>query len=1031
MAFGLFAVFSFVYPGVSYIHRVKLFSMKIIKYLLFFSAFFAVQNAIRAQVTFPKAAPSDERPGVFAFTNATIYLDYKTRLDGATLIIRDGKVEACGAKVVVPADAVVSDCSGKTIYPAFIDLYATDYGLPASPSAPGGGGGPGQRAPQPLSSKKGAYSWNEALRTEYNAADVFSTDAKAAEELRKLGFGAVLSHRADGISRGTGVFVSLADGREHESIIATQAAHFLSFRKGSSTQNYPASLMGCIALIRQTYLDGQWYKTEGYKEERNLSLDAWNAAQSLPQIFEASDKLDIMRIARIGTEFNVKYLIKTAGDEYQRLDAVKAAGQPLLVPLAFPENYEIKDPYDALNISLKDLKHWELAPGNPARLAGAGVNFALTTAGLKDKGKFWDNLRKAIESGLSEQAALQALTYNPASFINQYGKLGSLEPGKLANFIITTGNVFQKDSKILQNWTQGKVLEVTQPNYFTANPGYFGSYKVSVAQDNYTLLLKGKPEAPEAQIMKADSSKVKASISAQANGVVTLSFQPDSTSKGYVSLAGVVNAKGSWSGRGTLPDGSWVDWAAAFIAAAGPEKPGRQNVPAAAAVGDVIYPFTAFGRKEKPKAQTVLIQNTTVWTNEKEGILQNCDVLVTNGKIQKIGRQLPVQDDALLIDGSGKHLTAGIIDEHSHIAASRSINEGTQESSAEVRIGDVIDSEDIDIYRQLAGGVTSSHILHGSANPIGGQTQLLKMRWGVTPEEMKFQNWPGFIKFALGENVKQSNWGDNNRTRYPQTRMGVEQTYIDYFTRAKEYGQTAKSGKPYRRDIEMEALLEILESKRFITCHSYVQSEITMMMRVAEKFGFKLNTFTHILEGYKVADKMAKHGAGGSSFSDWWAYKYEVFEAIPHNAKMMADRGVVVAINSDDAEMARRLNQEAAKSVLYGGMKEEDAWKMVTLNPAKLLHVDDRVGSIKTGKDADLVLWNDNPLSIYARAEKTWVDGVLYFDRKEDADMQVQVEKERARIIQKMQAAPKGGEGRERPSAPKKYYDCESTEDEG
>jgi imidazolonepropionase-like amidohydrolase len=259
----------------------------------------------------------------------------------------------------------------------------------------------------------------------------------------------------------------------------------------------------------------------------------------------------------------------------------------------------------------------------------------------------------------------------------------------------------------------------------------------------------------------------------------------------------------------------------------------------------------------------------------------------------------------------------------------------------------------------------------------------------------------------------------------------VEQTYVDYFTRAQEYGKLKKSGKPYRKDLELEALLEILESKRFITCHSYVQSEITMMMRVAERFGFRLNTFTHILEGYKVADKMAKHGAGASTFSDWWAYKYEVYEAIPQNAKMMTDQGVTVAINSDDAEMARRLNQEAAKSVMYGGMKEEEAWKMVTINPAKLLHVDDRVGSIKSGKDADLVLWSENPLSVYAKAEKTWVDGILYFDRQQDALMQEEVQRERARLIQKLQAEKKGGEGGEKPRGPKGHYDCDSDEDEG
>lgn len=379
-------------------------------------------------------------------------------------------------------------------------------------------------------------------------------------------------------------------------------------------------------------------------------------------------------------------------------------------------------------------------------------------------------------------------------------------------------------------------------------------------------------------------------------------------------------------------------------------------------VGSIVYPFGPYGWKTKPQVKTYLIKNATVWTNEQEGVLNNTDVLIRNGKIVNIGKNL-TEKEAILIDATGKHLTAGIIDEHSHIAVNGGVNECTQSVTSEVRIGDVINSEDINIYRQLAGGVTTSHILHGSCNPVGGQTALIKLRWGYAPEQMKFENADGFIKFALGENVKRS--GDNRAGRYPDTRMGVEQTYIDAFSRARDYDQLMKT-KPNetRHDLELDALAEILNKKRFITCHSYVQSEINMLMKVAEQFNFRVNTFTHILEGYKVADKLKKHGAGAAGFSDWWAYKFEVYEAIPYNGAILHDQGVVTAFNSDDAEMARRLNQEAAKAVKYGNVPEEEALKFVTLNPAKLLHIDNRVGSIKKGKDADLVLWNDHPLSI-------------------------------------------------------------------
>ncbi len=481
-------------------------------------------------------------------------------------------------------------------------------------------------------------------------------------------------------------------------------------------------------------------------------------------------------------------------------------------------------------------------------------------------------------------------------------------------------------------------------------------------------------------------------------------------------------------GELTLPDGTSSPWEAVYSKElTADKKKVAKKTPIAE--GKVMYPFLSYGNEELPSAQTVLFKNATVWSNEEPGIMTETDVLVEGGKIKAVGRNLSA-GNALVIDATGKHLTPGIIDEHSHIAISRGVNEGTQAVTSEVRVGDVINSEDINIYRQLAGGVTTSHLLHGSANPIGGQSQLIKLRWGRSPEELKFEGSDGFIKFALGENVKQSNWGIAG-VRFPQTRMGVEQVFIDAFTRAKEYKEArSKKGNQVRRDLELDALVEILDEQRFITCHSYVQSEINMLMDVADRMGFKINTFTHILEGYKVADKMSERNIAGSTFADWWAYKMEVSDAIPYNAYLMHSQGVLTGINSDDAEMARRLNQEAAKIVKYGGVSEEEAFKMVTLNPAKMLHIDDRVGSIKAGKDADLVLWSDNPLSIYARAEKTFVDGVKYWDIEEDNLRQQQLVQERARLIQKSLDAKKGGSSTQRAeSKPALLYHCETMED--
>lgn len=479
-------------------------------------------------------------------------------------------------------------------------------------------------------------------------------------------------------------------------------------------------------------------------------------------------------------------------------------------------------------------------------------------------------------------------------------------------------------------------------------------------------------------------------------------------------------SESAWSGYGIDTAGNQLTWTATFdkpsMQKADSTRPRRQGP-----IGKVPYPFEPFGWEEgqAPKQETILIKNATVWTNEKEGVLQNSDVLIKNGKIAAVGKNLS-DAGAKIIDGTNKHVTPGVIDEHSHIAAS-SINEGGQSVTSEVRIADNLNPDDINIYRQLSGGVTTSHILHGSANVIGGQTQLIKLRWGANDEGLKFKNWDGQIKFALGENVKRSPsavGNSSNNNRYPDTRMGVEQVLVDAFTRARDYKKawqdynSAKDKKgltPPRRDLELDALVEILDNKRFITCHSYVQSEINGAIEVANRMGYKYNTFTHILEGYKVADKMKEHGANASTFSDWWAYKMEVEDAIPYNAAIMHRVGLNVAINSDDAEMARRLNQEAAKIVKYGGVSEEEALKMVTLNPAKMLHVDDRVGSLKVGKDGDVVVWSDNPLSIYAKSLYTIVDGTIYFDRQKDEQMRKLVDIERVRIIKKMNSEKRSG----------------------
>ncbi|MCY7352468.1 MAG: amidohydrolase family protein [Cytophagaceae bacterium] len=977
--------------------------------------------------TLPRNDVADDRSGIsYAFTNATLVVDPQTTIQNATLLVQGAFVRAAGRDVKIPPGAVVVNLQGKRIYPALLDVYA-DYGLPEVKR--------GERSfgrSQLESNKKGAYSWNQAVQPEVDAAEQFTANPQRADELRKMGFGAVLSHLPDGVVRGTSVLVNLLDGKEQDAIVKGAVSAHYSFDKGSSTQDYPLSMMGSVALLRQTYYDANWYKRAQDKTEYNISLDKFNQNQGLPQVFEANDKLAVLRADKIGDEFGVQYVIKGGGDEYQLLNEVKATGASLIIPINFPQAFDVEDPYDALAVSLAELKHWEMAPANPGMLAKAGVSFALTMSGLKDKKDFWPNLRKAIDYGLSEQAALAALTTVPAQLLKMDGVVGTLRPGALANFLITSDNLFKADNILFETWIKGRRHVV---NNLTLSD-LRGTYTLTLGnRSDLKINVTGKSLQPEFQILANDTSKIPAKFS-RINNLVTLTFALDKKTPGETRLSGYLADDKTLKGDGLTPDGQALKWLANWQEFKEPPVK-ADSVKPVPQLGKIVYPFIAFGNEEKPKMQTILVKNATVWTNEKDGILTNSDVLLENGKIARIGKNLS-SPNARVIDGTGKHLTNGIFDEHSHIAL-LSINEAGQSVSAEVRQADVIDSEDINIYRQLAGGVTSAQLLHGSANSIGGQSAIIKLKWGEAPENLKIKDADGFIKFALGENVTRKS-SPIVSPRYPISRMGVEQVMVDAFNRARAYEGTWKTYNaltskvrttaiPPRRDLELDALVEILNSKRFITCHSYVQSEINMLMKVAEQFGFRVNTFTHILEGYKVADKMLKHGAGGSSFSDWWAYKMEVKDAIPYNPALMHRVGVTVSINSDDAEMARRLNQEAAKSVEYGGISEEDAWKMVTLNPAKLMHLDQRLGSIRPGKDADVVLWNNHPLSIYARPEKTIIDGAVYFDLDQEAKKQEAIDKERARITQKMLAAKTSGAPTSRPTPRRPImWHCEDVE---
>ncbi len=963
----------------------------------------------------------DERKPVYAFTHATIHIDYETTVHDGTLLIEKDRIVAAGKNVSIPKEAIVINCQGKHIYPSFIDLYSS-FGMPEVKSQNRG------RGPHYEPSRKGAYYWNDAIKPDVQASSLFTYHEQAADELRSYGFGSVNTHQKDGIIRGSSAVVLLAGEKENKMVVKERAALHFSFSKGVSQQEYPSSQTGAIALIRQFMYDAEAYKNEREKAETNLSLQAFNEMKSLPYIIETADKQEIFRAAAIAQEFGTSFIYKGSGTEYQRLQELAAMKARLIVPVVFPQVMDLSNLYDADMVSLADLKHWELAPSNLSLLEKQGIEFSITADGCKSSREFFYNLHKAVQRGCTQKTLLKSLTYIPAKMLEMDNILGALKKNYLANFIITDKEVGNKDFYISENWVAGRQhVHDTQAFLYDLR----GDYQITVNGLDFlnrkTLSISGKKSQYKCTLHITDSTKLVMDLKQEKNTINGNMYAR--ALGGFVRFHFEYDTTGTWNGWMTHPNGNNFAVKAERIQRFTEKEEEQEND--SIATGQVLLPLRAYGFLQEElnalSKKSYLIKNATVWTCEKEGILEQTDVLLENGKISKIGKNISSSKETIVVDANGLHLTPGIIDEHSHIALSKGVNEAAESSTAEVRMSDVINADDINIYRQLAGGVTTAQLLHGSANAIGGQSAIIKLKWGRTAPEMQFPNAPGFIKFALGENVKQSNWGESYTIRYPQTRMGVEQFYYDMFYRAREYGENKDKNK--RKDLELEALWEILNNKRFITCHSYVQSEINMLMKVADSLGFKVNTFTHILEGYKVADKMKIHGANASTFADWWAYKMEVMEAIPHNASLLTRMGVNTCVNSDDAEMARRLNQEAAKAVKYGKLSREEALKLVTINPAKMLHIDDRVGSIKPGKDADVVIWSADPLSIYAKVLYTFIDGELYFSRTRNDQLIERDQKEKNRLIQAMLKAKNDGE----PTIPiirKEYwlYDCEDTD---
>jgi imidazolonepropionase-like amidohydrolase len=873
--------------------------------------------------------PTD--PPVFAITNARVVRAPGQALDRATVLVGEGVIRAVGADVRVPAGAWTLDGTGLTVYAGLLDAMTTLGHRPAArtgaggggqrPGPGGGGGGGGADAPD--------HSWGPEHRpgtfTWMSAADEVDADDERLGRWRNAGFTTVVSTLERGFVTGDAAVLNLAGARGRETVVANRVATRVNL-EAREFPGYPGSLMGSFAYLKQLWLDGQHYDRvwSAYeadpvgkvRPEWDRALDPMRDAlrQRRPVLFPASDRIQIQRAIETAGVMGLPVIVYGAQRAWEAADVLAQGSVPAIVDLSWPTADDDED--ETEEPDLRTLRLREYAPGTPAALARAGVRFAFSAAELGSPADARARVRDAIARGLSTDDALRALTVWPAEIFGVADRLGTVEPGKIANLVVADGDLFAEGTELRWVIVDGRPFEVEDPATRLAS---------SRAQDG----------------------------------------------------PGRSRGEGEEEGEGAR--------------AADPGPP--------VAMADDRGPY-------REDAVTV-IRGATVLT-VSDGTIENGTVVVRDGRIAAVGgADLAAPAGARVVDATGMYLSPGIIDAHSHIAAD-AINEGSINVSAMVGIRDVLDPSDVSIYRALAGGVTSVNVLHGSANPIGGRNAVLKLRWGSDAEELIFEGAPPGIKFALGENVKR----DRTPDRYPNSRMGVQdvirQAFLDaqaYMARWEAYEAASARGDddalPPRRDLKLETLAEILRGERLVHAHSYRGDEILQLLRTAEEFDVRIATLQHVLEGYKVADEIAAHGAGASTFSDWWAYKVEAYDAIPYNAALMTERGVTVSINSDSGEEMRHLNQEAAKTMKWGGLSREEALKLVTLNPAIQLGVQDRVGSIEVGKDADLVLFDAHPLSMDAVVQQTYVDGKLFFDIRLDAERQRAIEEERKALMEK------------------------------
>lgn len=973
-------------------------------------------DAQQATRTEPVTGLRDNGTGFHALVGARVITAPGQVLENATIVIRNGLITAVGANTPAPAGARVWDLKGQTIYPGFIDAHA-DLGMDAVPQ--GGDVGP--------------THWNPQVRAWFSTTASLKDDSTRRVALRSLGFGTALAVPKQGIFRGKASVLNLGDVGVRDRVLRADLVQAVGFQRSFQLGGmYPNSAMGTVALMKQTLMDADWYiRARAAYEASGRSVlppetsEALAALQDVvqgrqPVLFETGSEEEYLRAQTIAAEYKLTPWFRGNGTEYRLVDVLKGRTQPLIVPVNFPDAPNVSSPEAALNVSLAQLRHWYEAPASPAKLAEAGVKFALTTDGLTTLTQFLPNLRIAVARGLTPDQALAALTTTPATWLGIERTHGTIAAGKVANLVVADGNLFTEEASVRDVWVQGTRYGVTRPPQIDPR----GTWRIaSDDADGFpaTLRLEGPLNRIRGTIERDGRRPINlasARVVAET-GRLEITFPGEQLGyEGTVLMAGSVTGDTVY-GWTSLPNGT------------DPKFRGNRTEPfEGAARGAVamrvpkldlpwVRPMMEYGRASLPEQPaTVLVKNATVWTQGPQGRLENADLLVQRGKVVRVGTNLGAPAGAVVVDATGKHVTPGLIDPHTHTGVS-AVNESGFAIVPEVRMGDVLTHNNIWMYRQLAGGLTTQMVKHGSANPIGGENVFVKNRWGSLPEDMKIQGAPRTVKFALGENPKRS------PNRYPNTRMGVQEIIRDHFLAARDYEkewkrwEAEKTGIPPRRDLRMEAILDILNQKLLVSSHGYRGDEFLALVRLAEEFGFRVQTLQHGVEAYKIATELKEAGVAAVVWSDWGAFKLESYDATSYNARLLMEAGVVTSLHSDDAEISTRMNWEAGK-LLRSGVDEVQALSTVTNQAAKAVAIDGRIGSLEAGKDADFVIWNGNPLSQFTKAEQTWVDGRRFFSLEEDARLREEIAKQRAQLIQAVLAAggaegaPAGGPARGR-----------------